>query len=234
MINNNINNGTGWILAHWEGGGGKGQQTLQKLQVLIVLHAIEPLEAKFWVSILIYFQQSIFWSKYSQKNRSHNDLVGDVSLGHKWRAKTRSMGRVKPHRTEKTPKLWPKVASLECLSCDRTVRSQILGSNFDLSKHFLIFLIKIPTKMFRAFNVLVRRYFLGHKWRAYEERKLAQWEGGSRTGQKTHKTLAKCCESLGHPKPNFWPQWSQIQQLPWRTATLDPHLHASLISNKSK
>ena len=67
MINNNINNGTGWILAQWEGGGGKGQQTLQKLQVLIVLHAIEPLEAKFWVSILIYFQQSIFWSKYPQK-----------------------------------------------------------------------------------------------------------------------------------------------------------------------
>ena len=147
-------------LAQWEGwnrtGREKRQNFGQKLRVLSVCHAIEPLEAKFWVPILIY--QSIF----------------------------------------------------------------------------LIFLIKIPTKMFRALNVLVRRYFLGHKWRAYEERKLAQWEGGSRTGQKTHKTLAKCCESLGHPKPNFWPQWSQIQQLPWRTATLDPHLHASLISNKSK
>ena len=99
-------------LAQWEGwnrtGRKKRQNFGQKLRVLSVCHAIEPLEAKFWVPILIY--QSIFLIfliKIPTKMfRALNVLVRRYFLGHKmksiWRAETGSMGRGKPDRTENT------------------------------------------------------------------------------------------------------------------------------------
>lgn len=88
------------------------------------------------------------------------------------------------------------------MSRDRTVRSQILGSNFDLSKLFFDFFDQDTNKNVSITQCFGSEIFFGFFWAINEEHmKSGSWLNGKGEGGQDRKHT----KTLGLPKPIFWP-----------------------------